>query len=122
MGWLMTGQLIQVTLRDGREPKSNLTDTSDTNTETDQFTTTTEDDDEDYFEPAARHRSESPEPQDIIIGRVYSYDSTYKLLILKTVQKAGTAEETFSDSVMINARNIKHCEIVEYNFQEQTMQ
>ena len=46
MGWLMTGQLIQVTIRDGREPKNYLTDTSDTNTETDNFTTTEDDDDD----------------------------------------------------------------------------
>ena len=47
------------------------------------------------------------------MGRVYSYDNTYKLLILKTVTKPATPEEAFSDSVMINARNIKHCEIFE---------
>ena len=49
MGWLMTGQLVQVTLRDGREPKNFLYDTtttSDTNTETDNVTTTTEDEDD----------------------------------------------------------------------------
>lgn len=49
MGWLMTGQLIQVTIRDGREPKTYLTDTSDTNTETDNFTTTEDDDEDDHM-------------------------------------------------------------------------
>ena len=51
----MTGQLIQVTIRDGREPKNYLTDTSDTNTETDNFTTTEDDDDDQYY--GARQRS-----------------------------------------------------------------
>ena len=46
---------------------------------------------------------------------------TCLLLFIETVHNAGTTEETFSDSVMINARNIKHCEIVEpVMTQEQT--
>ena len=65
------------------------------------------------------------EPQDIFVGRVYSYDSTFKLLILskyptkprfilifhtETVINPGTPDEAFADSIMINARNIKHME------------
>ena len=38
---------------------------------------------------------------------------TCLLLFIETVHNAGTTEEAFSDSVMINARNIKHCELVE---------
>ena len=46
---------------------------------------------------------------------------TCLLLFIETVHNAGTTEETFSDSVMINARNIKHCELVEpVMAQEQT--
>ena len=71
----------------------------------------------------------------MIIGRVYSYDYSVKLLILsmylpfyihidqlfydllcvviETVHNPGTPEETYADSVMVNARNIKHVEILE---------
>ena len=55
----------------------------------------------------------NPEPPETIVGRVYSYDNIFKLVIIKTVRNAGTAEETFADSVMINARNIKNLEIIE---------
>ena len=61
----------------------------------------------------------------MVIGRVYSYDYSVKLLILskssfnliefvvETVHNPGTPEETYADSVMINARNIKNVEILE---------
>ena len=54
-----------------------------------------------------------PEPQDTFVGRVYSYDYTFKLLILKTVRNPGTPEESYADSIMINTRNIKHVELLE---------
>lgn len=47
---------------------------------------TTEDDDEEgNFDPRSglsKKRGQSPEPQDTIVGRVYSYDYIVKLLIL----------------------------------------
>ena len=54
-----------------------------------------------------------PEPQDTFVGRVYSYDYTFKLLILKSVRNPGTPEESYADSIMINTRNIKHVELLE---------
>lgn len=78
---------------------------------------TTEDDDEEgNFDPRSglsKKRGQSPEPQDTIVGRVYSYDYIVKLLILKTVNNPGTPEETYADSVMINVRNIKNVEVLD---------
>ena len=67
------------------------------------------------------------EHQDTYVGRVYSYDSTFKLLILsksfchkscdsiviETVVNPGTPDEAFADSLMINARNIKQMEPID---------
>ena len=78
-----------------------------------------------------------PGDSDVVIGRVYSYDYSVKLLILsklvmaeppthrttdfnsfvivlsETVHNPGTPEESYADSVMINARNIRNVEILE---------
>jgi len=126
MGWLMVGQLVSVTICDGREATF-LDNYSDTNTETEHLTTT---EDEDDFDIDSRlglsnSRGGSPEPQDVIVGRVYSYDYIVKLLILskpnicqanldlETVNNPGTPEESYADSVMISARNIKNVEVLE---------
>ena len=122
----MVGQLVSVTICEGNESRF-FVENSDTNTEPEFFTTT---EDEEYTTDGGgamsdslannlnnnksnANRPESPELKDVIVGRVYSYDYLVKLLILKTVVNAGTAEETFADSVMINARNIKHIELLE---------
>lgn len=128
ISWLMVGQLVQVTICDGYETRFTAdADTSDTNTETDltDFQATTTEDDTDAETNQVQFGQLGLEHQDVVIGRVYSYDYSVKLLILskssfnliefvvETVHNPGTPEETYADSVMINARNIKNVEILE---------
>ena len=79
VGWLMVGQLVAVTICDGREARF-APENSDTNTETEAFTT--EDDDEMAFNGEGYNDSNSPMPLEVVVGRVYSYDYIVKLLIL----------------------------------------
>ena len=50
--------------------------------------------------------SASHQVTDTLTGRIYNYDFSTKILILKTVERPGRVDEFFTDSVIINSRNI----------------